>query len=167
MITKPPKEILYYGKDEALPKQTPLRAGPLSLIYEAGDLRYIKWGGREIVRRIYVAVRDRNWATITPRLCDQHTEIRRTPSASVMKWSTSKAPSISCGKAKSLETRAARSPFRWRCGAFDLPAQPHRLLRFASGPGMPGARCRVEQVDGAVTTGQFPASLLHRRLPKT
>lgn len=61
-----PKRVLYYGKDEDLPAQTGLRAGPLSLLYERGDLRYVRLGNREIVRRIYVAVRDRNWSTVAP-----------------------------------------------------------------------------------------------------
>ncbi len=55
--------ILYYGKENALPEQLPLRAGPLTMIYENGDLRYIKLGEKEIVRRLYVAIRDRNWST--------------------------------------------------------------------------------------------------------
>ena len=32
-----PKQVLYYGKDEPLPEQRHLRAGPLALVYEAGD----------------------------------------------------------------------------------------------------------------------------------
>ena len=39
-----PFRVLYYGKDEPLPEQTQLRAGPLSMIFEAGDLRYIRLG---------------------------------------------------------------------------------------------------------------------------
>src|SRR5262249_27380540 len=39
---------------EAPPPTTPLRAGPLELLYEAGDLRYVRLGDREVVRRIYV-----------------------------------------------------------------------------------------------------------------
>ena len=58
-----PSRILYYGKDEPLPGRVALRAGPLSLVWEEGDLRYIKLGGVEVVRRIYVAIRDRNWGT--------------------------------------------------------------------------------------------------------
>jgi hypothetical protein len=46
-----PREVLYYGKEEALPEQVPLRAGPLTMVYEAGDLRYIKLGDREVVRQ--------------------------------------------------------------------------------------------------------------------
>ena len=40
-----------------------LRAGPLTMLYEAGDLRYVRLGELELVRRIYFAARDRNWGT--------------------------------------------------------------------------------------------------------
>ena len=52
---KLPKKVQYYGKDEPLPEQIDLQAGPLNLFYEAGDLRYIKFGDKEIIRRVYVA----------------------------------------------------------------------------------------------------------------
>ena len=60
-----PARVLCYGTDEPLPERVPLRAGPLSLIWEGGDLRTIKVGGREVLRRIYVATRDRNWGTVS------------------------------------------------------------------------------------------------------
>lgn len=60
------KNVLYYGKEEPLPTRVSLHAGPLTLVYEDGDVRYIKLGDAEILRRIYVAVRDRNWGTILP-----------------------------------------------------------------------------------------------------
>ncbi len=63
---KLPKTVLYYGKDEPLPQQKTLQAGPLSLIFEGGDLRYIRLGNQEILRRVYVAVRDHNWGTVPP-----------------------------------------------------------------------------------------------------
>ena len=69
-----PLRVLYYGKDEPLPEQVQLRAGPLSMIFEAGDLRYIRFGDYEILRRIYVAVRDHNWDTILPQLSDVQIE---------------------------------------------------------------------------------------------
>lgn len=42
---------------------TPLRAGPLTLLFSNGDLRQLRVGGVEVVQRIYVAVRDHNWGT--------------------------------------------------------------------------------------------------------
>ena len=59
-----PKNVLYYGQDEPLPEQIPLRAGPLALVYEHGGLRSLRFGGHEILRRVYIAVRDHNWGTV-------------------------------------------------------------------------------------------------------
>lgn len=44
-----------------------LHAGPVSLKFEDGELRYLYVGQREIVRRIYFAVRDGNWNTAMPK----------------------------------------------------------------------------------------------------
>jgi hypothetical protein len=63
-----PRRVIYYGKNEPLPDRSLLRAGPLSLVWENGDLRTIKLGDREVLRRIYVAIRDRNWGTVPPVL---------------------------------------------------------------------------------------------------
>lgn len=43
---------------------TRLHAGPLTALFVDGDLRRIDWGGCEVVRRLYGAVRDRNWGTV-------------------------------------------------------------------------------------------------------
>src|SRR5687768_8352567 len=49
---------------EVSESEVKLCAGPLRMIFDYGDLRYITFRDREIVRRIYAAVRDRNWGTI-------------------------------------------------------------------------------------------------------
>src|SRR4051812_40953000 len=67
-ISQLPPNVLRYGVDEPLSQQIPLRAGPLRLVFENGDLRYVTLGEREVLRRVYVAVRDRNWDTIPLRL---------------------------------------------------------------------------------------------------
>jgi D-apionolactonase len=64
----------YYGSAEPLPPRRPLRAGPLTLEYEAGDLRYVRLGGREVIRRWYSAVRDQNWDTVPARLVGEEIE---------------------------------------------------------------------------------------------
>jgi hypothetical protein len=67
--------ICYYGSSEPLPVVRQLRAGPLALTYEAGDLRYLRLGETEIIRRVYVAVRDRNWGTVPATLSNEHLEV--------------------------------------------------------------------------------------------
>jgi hypothetical protein len=68
--------VLFYGKDEPLPERVPLRAGPLTMVYENGDLRYVRYGEREVVRRIYAAARDRKWGTAPNTLSDVHMDVR-------------------------------------------------------------------------------------------
>ncbi|WPP50950.1 hypothetical protein [Catalinimonas niigatensis] len=66
------KEDIYYGGSEHRPPCfTFLKAGPLICRYEVGYLRYIKAGNTELLRMIYPAVRDHNWATITPQISNE------------------------------------------------------------------------------------------------
>ncbi len=63
-MTALPDLIALHGRAEPLQAPTPLRAGPVTAALDGVDLRYVRIGGVELVRRIYVAVRDRNWNTI-------------------------------------------------------------------------------------------------------
>jgi D-apionolactonase len=60
--------MLYYGQQAELPERLPLRAGPVSLVFENGAIRYIRLGDREVLRNVYAAVRDYNWGTVPPKL---------------------------------------------------------------------------------------------------
>ncbi|MEX1019145.1 MAG: hypothetical protein WDZ49_05770 [Litorilinea sp.] len=71
-----PTSVLYYGTTAPLPEAHTLRAGPLSLQFAEGDLRYIRLGEHELLRRVYVAVRDQNWNTIPGRIQDLVIETR-------------------------------------------------------------------------------------------
>ncbi len=42
----------------------PLRAGPLRLVFDRGELRWIRLGEREVLRGIYFAIREPGWATV-------------------------------------------------------------------------------------------------------
>ncbi len=45
-----------------------LRAGDLELCFHNGNVRYIQSGDTEIIRMIYLAVRDRNWGTLSTEI---------------------------------------------------------------------------------------------------
>ncbi len=54
-----------------------LHAGPVRIKFSDGELRYVRVGDEEIIRRIYFAVRDGHWDTVMPTftrldLDDQH-----------------------------------------------------------------------------------------------
>ncbi len=57
-----------HGSSQPYPTPTPLRAGPLRMSYENGFLRHLHHGGEEVLRMIYFALRDENWATYAPHL---------------------------------------------------------------------------------------------------
>src|SRR3954470_7948191 len=41
-----------------------LRAGPVSALFLDGDLRHIRIEGREVLNRVYFALRDAKWTTL-------------------------------------------------------------------------------------------------------
>jgi hypothetical protein len=73
-VDVPPRAVLLHGTEAPPRTRTPLRAGPLTLLLEAGDLRYVRLGDREVLRQVYVAVRDRNWDTVPGRIGDLRVE---------------------------------------------------------------------------------------------
>ena len=66
----------YFGTDAPLPELIPFRAGPLSGVYEAGKLRYLRIGQTEILRMIYPAIRDRNWSTAPAEIIAENLNIQ-------------------------------------------------------------------------------------------
>ena len=151
-----PRNVIYYGTDEPLPERQDLRAGPLTMIYEAGDLRYIRLGNHEIIRRLYVAVRDRNWGTVAPVLSNIQI-VAGTDSFSISYDAENKQDEIdffwrgtitgdTTGTITFSMDGIARSTFlRNRIGFCILhPAE------------CAGSPCLVETVDGAQVKGNFP-----------
>ena len=55
-----------YGSESPLPTYTELKVGPLTVGYEEGAFRYFRWGDHEILRMVYVSLRDENWGTLAP-----------------------------------------------------------------------------------------------------
>ncbi len=134
-----------------------LKAGPLDLVLDAGSLRHIRLGDREILRRIYVGVRDAQWATIPIELSDVTIEAR------------------SDSFAVDFVADHVRGPihFRWKGG---LRGEPDGSLRFKMDGEVvttfkrnrigicvlhpidecAGRPCRVESTGGSATEGSFP-----------
>lgn len=59
-------QLVVRGSREPAAPARLLRAGPLEAVVEGADLRHLEFGGVEILRRLYTAVRDSNWGTLTP-----------------------------------------------------------------------------------------------------
>lgn len=65
---KASKGVKLVGTDSVDPKSRTLRAGPLSVQFGNGALRYIKINEIEVIRQIAFLVRDKNWGTYNPEI---------------------------------------------------------------------------------------------------
>jgi hypothetical protein len=63
-MATPSLKILQAGTEDPPPETRELSAGPLSLRYEDGALRHIRFGTREVVRRVSFALRDPGWNAV-------------------------------------------------------------------------------------------------------
>ncbi|QDL94498.1 hypothetical protein FDP22_21780 (plasmid) [Paroceanicella profunda] len=66
----PSRALALFGTEEEVPPPRILAAGPLTAEFEAGNLRYIRFGGAEVLRAVSFIVRDRDWGTFAPALSD-------------------------------------------------------------------------------------------------
>jgi hypothetical protein len=55
---------LLHGTEAPFAEMRLLRAGPATVVLDGIDLRYLRIGGTELVRRVYAAVRDIDWDTV-------------------------------------------------------------------------------------------------------
>jgi len=62
------KAVKLCGTELVDPPLRTLRAGPLSVEFDNGALRYVRFGGAEVLRGIGFLVRDQNWGTYPARL---------------------------------------------------------------------------------------------------
>ncbi|KMQ51251.1 hypothetical protein CHISP_1734 [Chitinispirillum alkaliphilum] len=65
------KGIIYYGQEYEGSEPICLKAGPVTLLYQNGYIRSLFWKNKELIRRIYVALRDQYWNTIEYKVSNQ------------------------------------------------------------------------------------------------
>ena len=134
-----------------------LRAGPLSMRYENGFLRYLRVGDVEVLRMVYFAVRNQNWDTIEGRIRDE--EIR--------------SGSDSFEISYTWESSDPACAFVWKCritgqndGRIDFEIDGEALAPFRKNrvgfcvlhpvKECAGQPCEITTSDGEGKQGQFP-----------
>lgn len=151
------RNVLYYGSDAPPPQPIMLRAGPLSLRFVAGEIRDIRMGSREVLRRVYVAVRDRNWGrvpaflhdvreTIGPESFDLQFAVENKQDEIDFHWTGSIVGESNGTISFTMEGNARSTFWRNRIGFCVL----HSSAELA------GSRCSVETVDGECLNAEFP-----------
>ena len=151
------RNILYYGSDAPPPEPIMLRAGPLSLAFIAGEIRDIRIGRREVLRRIYMAVRDRNWRrvpafvhdfrhTIGPESFDLKFTVENKQAEIAFQWDGSIVGESNGTISFNMEGTARSTFWKNRIGFCVL----HSSAELA------GFNCSIETVDGEQHDGKFP-----------
>ena len=149
-----------YGAGEKPEEPAVLSAGPFTLIFAGGDLRYVRLGETEVVRRMYVAVRDRNWRTITgqirnltlDRSADSFSiryEMRHQDGEVGFVWSAQITGEASGRIRFEMAGRALSTFLTNRTGFCVL----HPSVPCAGQP------CTIEHADGSVEGGVFPKTI--------
>ncbi len=147
------------GVDEPPPQRTPLRAGPLSLEYAQGDLRYVRLGAHEILRRLYVAVRDRNWNTIPARLSNVQINAGE-ETFSITFDAEHKEGSVDFAWCGEIEGRADGTLRFGMDGAARSTFLRNRIGFCVLHPAAcAGVACTVEHVDGEMEESRFPDAI--------
>jgi D-apionolactonase len=134
-----------------------LRAGPLTILFEDGGIRYVRLGDREVLRRVYVAVRNRYWETIAGELSRLSIEDEDDAFniSFVMRHRRDEIDFHWCGQITgdrhgtvtfTMDGEAQSTFLRNRIGFCVL----HPITECAGQP------CTVERVTGELTSGSFP-----------
>ena len=71
-MESPELNLLRYGHKYSPSRQVGLSAGELRAYYSKGEVLRVKTDNFEVIRRIYAAVRDRNWKTLKPEVLREY-----------------------------------------------------------------------------------------------
>jgi D-apionolactonase len=139
---------------------TPTRtvfAGPLSAEYEQGELRYMRFGQIEVLRRIYIAVRDHNWQTIPIKV--QETAFESTPDSFQIQVSARhELDGLRFAWRGRLEGTSAGSILVEMSGEPETEFLRNRIGICVLHPveTCAGLECAIEHTDGTREPSQFP-----------
>jgi hypothetical protein len=155
--TEATREIMLFGTDEPVTPPVLLQAGPLTAELEEGNIRYIRFHGREMLRAISFIVRDRNWGTYRPAI--SNLKIEQGGGGFAVSYDA-----VTSDAAQSLRysaTITGRSD-----GSLTFAASGEATTDFLTNrtgfvvlhpiEGVAGEACTVEHVDGRMVETRFP-----------
>jgi D-apionolactonase len=149
--------IRLYGTDEPVEPPRILRAGPLTVEFEAGNLRHIRYHGREMIRAVSFVVRDKNWGTYAPQIGRLH--LLEEPEVFRLSYeATVKEGEEEFRYSAAIEGKSD--------GSLRFSAKGTAISDFLTNrtgfvvlhpiEGVAGAECTIEHVDGTMEETRFP-----------
>jgi D-apionolactonase len=157
MRQPPSPAVMLTGTDQEVEPPRLLAAGKLTAELEAGNLRYIRYDGIEMIRAVSFIVRDKNWGTYNPEISNLQVT----------------ADGDRFTVTYDAVTRDAKQQFRYSAvitgesaGKLDFTAKGQAVTDFLTARtgfvvlhpinGVAGAPARIETVDGKVADTRFP-----------
>jgi hypothetical protein len=150
------------GRRGASADAIPLRAGPLTMVFEPDTLwlRYVRLGRREVLRAVYVAVRDHNWDTVAPLVTGLEVvtrgdafvvsfDVRHDDGVVAFAWRGELSGAADGTVRYAMDGRAERDFRRNRIGFCVL----HPMAECAGSP------CELEHLDGRREDSAFPRAI--------
>jgi hypothetical protein len=155
--TNPARAIKLWGTEQSDAPGRVLRAGPLTVELDNGQIRYLQVNGVEVLRGIAFLVRDENWGTYVPEISDLEVS-QRADGFSVSYHGVCRRGGQQLGFDIDIEGRADGSL------EFNGTAIPQTdFLTARTGfvvlhplKGVVGKEVEVEHVDGSVKKARFP-----------
>src|SRR5262245_27674260 len=157
MTPQPDRAIALCGTEQPDVVGRTLRAGPMEVEFDHGQLRYLKVAGVEVLRGIGFLVRDENWGTYAPALSNLKID-QRTDSFSVSFHAVCERHDHEISYDAEIEgTREGNLSFT------GTAVPKTEFLTARTGfvvlhplRGVAGCPMEVEHVDGTVVSGKFP-----------
>jgi D-apionolactonase len=157
MRQPPSHAVMLAGTDQEVEPPRLLTAGKLTAELEAGNLRYIRYDGIEMIRAVSFIVRDKNWGTYNPEISSL--EVAEDGERFTVTYDA--------------VTRDAKQQFRYSAvitgssaGKLDFTAKGEAVTDFLTArtgfvvlhpiDGVAGAPARIATVDGEVSDTRFP-----------
>lgn len=132
-------------------------AGPWTALFHDGDLRYVRLGGREVLRRVYGAVRDRHWNTLPGTMTGL--QVETSPTSFHIRYTRSHGEQDSLVVWRANITGDADGVVRFEFdGEVLQPFLRNRIGLCVLHPlhECAGARCRTLHADGTSQERRFP-----------
>ena len=160
MSDEPSLALRLYGTDELVEKPRILSAGRLTAEFEAGNLRYIRYGGIEIIRAISFIVRDKDWGTYNPEI--SALSVVENHDGFVVRYSAVARDDTQSFRYEADIRGSADGRLVFHCsGAAETAFLTNRTGFVILHPldGVAGAPVEITHVDGKVVKGKFPAEI--------
>jgi D-apionolactonase len=157
MTTAPSRAIMLFGTEQAVAPPKVLRTGPLTVEFENGNLRYIRYRGVEVLRAVAFLVRDKNWATYGPIL--ENLKVGQGPDNFMVSYQATCKDASQELRYRATITGRADGGLRFEAegqAVTDFLANRVGFIVLHPLEGVAGERVDVTHTDGEVERAHFP-----------